>query len=157
MFRRSRATSSPRWRSSLPPATVCGDGERAGQPTTPVGARPLLAQAKRGDAILASKPQLALRHPELMPVDTALAPDRIARLYHALIGLAGQHLEATAPAFALDRQTLRHRRAFRQYTVKARVMPACRESDWSMVKRIAIDEAGQRREGQIGAIDRMGE
>ena len=83
-----------------------------GQPTTPVGARPLLAQAKRGDAILASKHQLALRHPELMPVDTALAPDRIARFYHALVGLAGQHLEAAAPAFALHRQTLGHGRAF---------------------------------------------
>ena len=124
-----------------------------GQPTTPVGARPLLAQAKRGDAILASKHQLALRHPELMPIDTALAPDRIARLYHALVGLAGQHLEAPGPAFALHRQTLGHRRAFRQYAVEPWVMPARRESDRGMVKRIAIDQAGQRGERQIGAID----
>ena len=76
---------------------------------------------------------------------------------HPVGALLGQHLEPPGPAFAFHRQALRHRRAFRQHAVELRVMPARRKAQGTVTKRVAIDQAGERGERQVGAIDRMGE
>ena len=65
--------------------------------------------------------------------------------------------ELASPAFAPDRQALRHRRALRQDAVESGIMPARRKIDGAVVKVVAIDQARERRKRQVGAIDRVGE
>src|SRR6202012_3144178 len=70
----------------------------------------------------------------------------------------GGHSHALAgPAFALHRQALDYGRALRQYAVEAGIVQIGWKIQRRVVKRIAGDQAGQRRERQVAAIDRMGE
>src|SRR5580692_50152 len=62
--------------------------------------------------------ELALRHPELPAIHVGFASDRVARGDEMCVVLARQWFEASVPAFALHRQTLGDRRAFRQNPLK---------------------------------------
>src|ERR1700720_4212602 len=140
-----------------------------------IESRPVLAQAERGGGAFAREEnldhdpiqlkritvwnslELALWHAELPPIHVALASDRVARGDEMRIVLARQWLEASAPAFALHRQTLGDRSAFRQQSIETQVMPARREIGRGMVESVGIDQAGERREWQVGPVYGMGE
>src|SRR5258708_20927919 len=121
------------------------------------GARPILAKAERGGAIFADFLRLALLHPKTPAVHVCLLSDRVARFNHSLGFLGREDIELAGPALTLHRQALRNRRALRQDTVEGGIMPARREIDRAVMECVAIDEAGERRKRQVGAIDRVGE
>ena len=61
------------------------------------------------------------------------------------------------PAFAFYWQALRNRRAHWQHAAEIHVVPVCREMNPAVAIAVAIDHAAQCGEGQIEAIERMGE
>ena len=90
-------------------------------------------------------------------VDVGPFPDRVERLDHLLGFIVRQRIVLADPVLALHRQALHHRRALRQHAVEFGIMPVRREIDRAVVECVAIDEAGERGERQVGAIDRVRE
>ena len=123
------------------------------------GARPVLAETERSGAVspTAATRGLAFRRPKATPIYIGVLSDRLARPDHLLGFFRGKCFEPARPAFAPERQALRHRCALWQDSVEGGIMPARRKVDGAVVKIVAIDQAGQRRERQVGAIDRVGE
>ena len=132
------APRSPRWRQRR--AADFGSG-----------------RARRRDFCGHPNPRLALLHPKATAVHVCLLSDRVSRFNHSLGFLGREHIELAGPALTPHRQALRNRRALRQHTVEPGIMPARREIDRAVMECVAIDEAGERRKWQVGAIDRVGE
>jgi hypothetical protein len=95
--------------------------------------------------------------PELPAIDAFFAKDRIGEIVRPLRLLISEDRGARDPVFPLDRETLRNRRALRQYAAEIRVVPMRREMNPGVVVVVAIDQTGQGGERQVEAIDRMGE
>src|SRR5262249_32700891 len=66
-----------------------------------------------------------------------------------------ERLEYELRTLARHGKTLRHRRALRQHAGKVRRGPDRREIDAAVMKAVGVDEARNRTERQVVAIDRM--
>src|SRR5450755_4987428 len=100
---------------------------------------------------------LALLNPKAAAVHVRLQSDGVARFNHLSGFFGGEHIESAGPALTFHRQALRHRCALRQHTVEPGIMPVRRKIHRAVVEGVAIDETGDRRKWQVGAIDRVGE
>lgn len=70
-------------------------------------------------------------------------------------GVLGEDVELLIPAFPFYSDALRDRRSFWKDTAEFRIVPARRKMDQAVGVKIRIHQAGQRREWQIRAVDRV--
>ncbi|MGB7040775.1 MAG: hypothetical protein WBD83_14400, partial [Xanthobacteraceae bacterium] len=103
------------------------------------------------------KSSLVFRHSVAPAINVILERQGVARGDELCRVFLSECLIAAGPGFTFHRQTLRDRRAFGQHPVEVGIVPPRRKIQRTVVERIAVDQAGERGERQIGAIDRMGE
>src|SRR5690349_3338261 len=94
---------------------------------------------------------------KILAVETALTADRNGEIVHALGLLGRERLRVERKTLALHRDALRDRRALWQHAGEMRIVPARREMNPVVVIAVAIDDAGERGERQVEAIERMRE
>src|SRR5262249_577840 len=119
--------------------------------TTPSSLGPRFRGDERGiDAV-----RSPFRRAELAPIDALLLHDGGGELHVARGRFALDPPEGRVPGVTPHRQALRHRRSLRQHAGEIAIAPLGREVDEVVAIAVGVDEAGQRTERQVVAIDRM--